>query len=471
MDDAELLRLYAAERSEKAFAELVRRHLGLVYHAALRQCGGDSHRAEDVAQTVFVDLARKAAALSRRPVLAGWLYTSTRYAAAQAVRTEVRRQGREAVAVAMNELDSGVAWEQLRPVIDEALDALGEPEREAVLLRYFEGQPLAEIGRQLEISEDASRMRIDRALEKMRGLLARHGVTSTAAALGVALAGQAGAAVPAGLAASITGAALGGGATAAALVFMSITKLQAAAAIAVLAAGVAGLFLQQRENTRLQADLDVLRAENQRLARTAHELARSPAEKSKSEPEADAPVTASVAAPAPAASVPAKAPASAPAHPLAPGLLAVESLGNAGIATPRAAWTTQLWAARSGDLALEASTLSFTPEGRAKLEALKAGLPADLLSQYDSAEKLMALALAANPHPVGGMQVVSETPAGPDDTVLQTQWQHADDDIVHQSEIHLHRDAEGWKIVMPMSIVDRAVAFLSRDAAGAPPRK
>ncbi len=469
MDDSELLRLYATERSEKAFAELVRRHLGLVYHAALRQCGGDSHRAEDVAQTVFTDLARKAKDLSARPVLAGWLYTSARYAAAQAVRTEVRRQTREAEAVVMNEPETAVDWEQLRPVIDEALDALGEPDREAVLLRFFEGRPFAEIGRQFTVSEDAARMRVDRALEKMRGVLARHGVTSTAAALGAALAGQAVAAVPAGLAASITGAALGGGAAAATIIFMSITKLQAAAIAAVMAAGVAGLFVQHRTNTQLQADLDFLRTENQHLTQAAQELKQ--ARSDRAQPPQIRDEVANSSAVAPAAAVTAKPTAAPTTRPLAPGLLPVDALGNAGIATPRAAWSTQLWAARTGDLMLEASTLSFTPEGRKKLEALATDLPADLRAQYDTAEKIMALALAANPHPVAGMQVISETSSGPDDMVLQTQWQHADDDIVHKSDVHLHRDAEGWKIVMPMSIVDRAAAYLSRDVSSGSPRK
>ena len=174
-DDAELLRRYAEEKSQEAFAELVRRHLGLVYHAALRQCGGDAHRAQDVAQTVFADVARKARSLARRPALAGWLHTSTRYAAAQAVRGEVRRQRREQEAHAMNEImakansdDAAADWERMRPVIDEALHALGERDREAVLARFFEGRAFAEIGRQLALSEDAARMRVERALEKLR---------------------------------------------------------------------------------------------------------------------------------------------------------------------------------------------------------------------------------------------------------------------------------------------------------------
>jgi DNA-directed RNA polymerase specialized sigma24 family protein len=101
--DAELLRGYVDGRSEAAFAELVRRHLDLVYSAALRQVGGDVHRAHDVCQIVFVTLARKAGSLAGHPVLAGWLYTATQHAAAKAVRTESRRRARELEAHLMQE--------------------------------------------------------------------------------------------------------------------------------------------------------------------------------------------------------------------------------------------------------------------------------------------------------------------------------------------------------------------------------
>ena len=466
-DDAELLRRYAQERSQGAFAELVQRHLGLVYHAALRQCGGDTHRAEDVAQTVFTDLARKAAELSRRPVLAGWLYTSTRYAAASAVRTEVRRQAREQEAHAMSETpgaaDLGADWAQLRPVIDDALHELGESDREAVLLRFFEGRPFAEIGARLAVSEDAARMRVERALEKLRGLLARRGVTSTAALLGTALATQAGAAVPAGLAASITGAVLGSGVAAATVAtFMSITKLQAAAALAVIAAGTAGLIVQHQTNQQQAADIASLRAENGRLAKSAAELDGLRADHAEVVRLRGELAALRSATPAPAPAPAAKPEPAATDIPLAAGLAAVESLGDTGRATPRAAWSTQLWAARSGDLALEAAAITVTPESRAKLEALRASLPEDMRTQYDSPEKLLAFALLANPHPVGGMSVLAENQTGPDDVTLQTEWQHADDTIVHHSEVQLHHEADGWKTVMPASIVDRAIAYLSR---------
>ena len=259
-DDAELLRQYADQGSEEAFAELVRRHLSLVYHAALRQTGGDAHRAQDVAQEVFTGLARKARSLAQRPTLAGWLHTSTRYAALQSLRTERRRQTREQEIFAMTDSiqpDSSAAdWERLKPVVDEALHALNERDREAVLLRYFEGRPFAEVGAKLSVTEDAARVRIDRALDKLRATLARHGVTSTAAALALALAGQAGAAVPTGLAATVTsGALVAGVAPAAIFAFMNLTNIKIALAIGVASAGAATVVVQHQENQALRTEL------------------------------------------------------------------------------------------------------------------------------------------------------------------------------------------------------------------------
>ncbi|MCX6952301.1 MAG: sigma-70 family RNA polymerase sigma factor [Verrucomicrobia bacterium] len=242
-DDAQLLRRYAEEHANEAFTELVRRHVNLVYHAALRQVGGDAALAEEVAQTVFTELARRAGSLDGRPVLAGWLYTSTRFAAQKARRAESRRRRREHAAHFMAEIngeggrgtggDEGAAeWERVRPVIDDALHALDERDREAVLLRFFEGRPFAEVGARLTLSEDAARKRVERALEKMQAVLARRGVTSTAAALGGALSGRAAMAAPAGVAANVThaalaggGLALGGAGFAGFLGFMNTTKI------------------------------------------------------------------------------------------------------------------------------------------------------------------------------------------------------------------------------------------------------
>ena len=245
--DTELLRRYAEDGSEAAFAELVSRHVGLVYAAALRQVGGAAHRAQDVAQTVFVALARQAAPLSRRKEIVGWLYTSTHHVAAKMKRTEQRRAQREQAAHEMNEsnADNRVAadWSRLRPVLDAAMHGLSDADREAILLRYFQNRRLAEIGQRLGLSEDAARMRVERALDKLQALLGRRGITSTTAALAVALANPALAVAPAGLAATITGAAIAGvavdagagGAVATATIFMNAktTLITVVAALAI----------------------------------------------------------------------------------------------------------------------------------------------------------------------------------------------------------------------------------------------
>ena len=244
MTDGELLRRYVRDRSETAFGELVQRHITLVYSAALRQVNGDTHLAEDVTQSVFADLARKAARLIRHTSLTGWLYTSTRFVATNVRRTEQRRSIREREAHAMNAFISSTEpepdWALIRPLLDEAMHSLDEPDREAVLLRHFEKHSYAEIGARFDLTENAARMRVERALEKLHGTLAKHGVTSTVMAMAGLLAANAVGAAPAHLAAKVAQAALAGAATAGGLSalfahLLAVSKIKLAAAAVVLA--------------------------------------------------------------------------------------------------------------------------------------------------------------------------------------------------------------------------------------------
>jgi RNA polymerase sigma factor (sigma-70 family) len=265
VDDAELLRRYAEEKSETAFAELVQRHLDLVYSAALRRLAGDTHAAADVAQQVFTALARQAASLTRCALLPGWLYGTTRHVAVDFIRAEQRRRAREREAQTMNELNSSppsnAVWDQLRPLLDAAMDELSAADREIVVLHFFARRPFADIGAALRVSEDAARMRLDRALEKLRILLSRRGVTSTTAALGLAL-GDAAAGAPAGLASSIARAVLAevvSGAGRATLMarFAALATLPAGAVAGlVMAASVAvlGFLLLERAETKRYSD-------------------------------------------------------------------------------------------------------------------------------------------------------------------------------------------------------------------------
>jgi RNA polymerase sigma factor (sigma-70 family) len=181
--DSELLKAYAADGSEPAFNELVRRHLGLVHSAALRLLDGNTAEAEDVAQTVFTDLARKAHELASHGSLAGWLHTSTRFAAGKLRRTEQRRRHREQTTMNLpTPDDSSAVWEEIQPFLDDALHELPDPDREAVLLRFFEKLSLTEVGTRLGVGEDAARKRVERAVARLRELLAKRGVTSATAA-------------------------------------------------------------------------------------------------------------------------------------------------------------------------------------------------------------------------------------------------------------------------------------------------
>jgi RNA polymerase sigma factor (sigma-70 family) len=262
MDDADSLRRYAADRSEDAFSALVQRYLPLVYAAALRRVGGDTHRAQDVAQSVFIALARNARALATHPDLTGWLFTTTRFLATKAVRTERRRQTREQEAsldhnamTADSPLETGAP---LHAILDDVTMELRQLDRQVILMRFHRGLRLAEIGAQLGATETAVQKRLDRALDQLKEKLARRGITSTAAALAVAFEQQAAAiAMPATLAAAATtaGLAAGAGSLLAVSTLMTISKLQLAVAASVIAATSAGLVWQVRENTALRADM------------------------------------------------------------------------------------------------------------------------------------------------------------------------------------------------------------------------
>jgi RNA polymerase sigma factor (sigma-70 family) len=279
VDDQQLLRRYA-DGSETAFTELVARHLPLVYSASLRQTGGDAHLAEDIAQRVFVDLARKAGSLPAGTVLAGWLHRATRYSVLQLLRAERRRQAREqesfSVDTPIPEADHD--WEQVRPWIDETLDQMNPLDRDALLLRFFEQRSLKEIGAALGTGEDAARKRVARALDKLRELLAFRGVTTSVSALSLAMAAKGIQSAPASLAGTIAASSLaagGVGATGIASlhIIRTITMSQFKTAIlaVVAVAGITTALIQHRS-------FEKLRAENRNLLQQTQKLAELQAE-------------------------------------------------------------------------------------------------------------------------------------------------------------------------------------------------
>jgi RNA polymerase sigma factor (sigma-70 family) len=304
--DTELLRQYACEHLEGAFTELVRRHVNLVYSAALREAAGDTAQAEDLAQAVFAELARKASQLLDHPALAGWLYASVRHVAANHRRADMRRRQREQSASIMNDTPSSgtpetpeAVWSQIRPLLDDAMHELGETDRAAVVQRFFQEQSLKEIGHSLGLTENAARMRVDRALDKLRELLARRGIHSTASGLAAALAVGAVFPAPSTLAASIVATTLAGVAVVSSnsltlAQIIAMTKLKIGIVSALIVAGVATPVWQQtrvnrlaHENARLaeqSAQMEPLQKEVERLRQSgaaSAELAESRGEVSR----------------------------------------------------------------------------------------------------------------------------------------------------------------------------------------------
>lgn len=281
-DAQQLLADYANNGSETAFRELVARYLNFVYSTALRLVNGNSQLAEDVAQTVFIALAQKAKAFSPGVMLGGWLHQHTFHVATKALRAERRRHNRENEAAQMNALenDSANDWRHVAPILDEAITQLGAEDRAAILLRFFEQSDFRAIGTAMGSSEDAARMRVNRALEKLHLILKQRGATLSVAALGGILASEAVSAAPIGLAAGIASAALagvpaGGAALATTIKLVSMTKLQMGAIGIFLAAAIAvPAVMKHQANAALREKDDALRQQNGQLAALSAENQR-----------------------------------------------------------------------------------------------------------------------------------------------------------------------------------------------------
>jgi RNA polymerase sigma factor (sigma-70 family) len=255
--DQQDLQAFAQRGSNEAFAAIVGRHVDLVYSAALRQVFGNAHLAEDVTQTVFLQLARKARRLRGETVLGAWLLVATRYVARDALRSAGRRKRYETEAAMMRKelasADDAAAATQgedevarLAGHLDDALAALPAGDRRLVVLRYLERRSAAEAAGVLGISVAAVRQRAHRAIERLRTYLAGRGVSVSTGALAGALAANAIGPAPAGLAATVVAAqgvqvvVCGGGGLAmkGAVMLMAIkSNVAAVAAVALLLLG------------------------------------------------------------------------------------------------------------------------------------------------------------------------------------------------------------------------------------------
>ncbi len=258
-DDMALVREYAANQSEPAFETLVSRHVNLVHSAALRQLR-DPSLAEEITQTVFVILARKAGSLSPKTILPGWLYRTTRYVSAAALKIQHRRERREQEAHMLSttqEAQADMVWEQLSPLLDEAMAQLRDKDRDALVLRYFQNKSLRDVGMAFGVDEYAAQKRVGRALEKLRQFFSKRGVASTTVIIAGAISANSVQAAPVVLATSVAAAAITKGAAVGgstltlikgALSIMAWTKAKTAAVVAagvLLAAGTTTVVIQQ----------------------------------------------------------------------------------------------------------------------------------------------------------------------------------------------------------------------------------
>ena len=288
-NDMELLQDYSRHGSETAFAELVRRHINLVYSVALRHVGITA-RAEEITQAVFIILARKAGGLRRDTILEGWLYETTRLTSLSFMRGERRRQFREQEAYmqsTLNEPDAGDAvWSQLAPLLDEAMARLGKKDRDAVILRFFNEKSVRDVATSLQVSETAAQRRIRRALEKMHLFFTKRGVSSTTAIIAGVITANSVQAAPVTLAKTVTTLALAKSAAVStstltlvtgALKLMFWTKAKTAI-LGVVVVGAATYSVMQHQaqvrlrsqNESLQQEIAKLRATNERLSAQSH---------------------------------------------------------------------------------------------------------------------------------------------------------------------------------------------------------
>ncbi len=269
-DDLTLLREYARNNSEEAFAALVSRHVNLVYSVALRQVR-DPHLAGEITQAVFIILARKADALGPQIILPGWLCRTARYASANALTIQRRRQRREQEAHMQSILNEAEpmqeeTWNQIAPLLDGAMEQLGQKDHDALVLRFFENKNFTEVGAALGASEDAAKMRVNRALEKLRKFFTKRGVSSTTAIIAGTISANSVQAAPVALAKSVTAVAIVKGAAASgstltlikgALKIMAWTKAKTAIVIGagiLLAGGTATITYKEiQDHSRMYA--------------------------------------------------------------------------------------------------------------------------------------------------------------------------------------------------------------------------
>lgn len=453
-DDIELLQEYRKNRSEPAFTTLVERHINLVFAAALR-ITRDKALAQDVTQQVFLDLAAKAAThancLEDIRCLPAWLYRHTCFASFKLTRSEQRRRQREEEAhhlkAIMEDDTSGQpVSEELRSEIDSAMLELEESDRTAVISRYLEGNKYIEVGTQLGLSENAARMKVDRALDKLRGGLQRRGIISSTAAVSVFLTQQATITAPSGLAASIVsasvaaGAATGVTATSAFQILMATTKSKifaAAVLTALLTVPVAIQYQSSRslreeatfqsqqagEMTNLRSEVLALKAALQKhtMEREAQqaELRRLRDELASTKAQLDRALRIPVKPGTRAEAEPTTKPADDP-------LILAANWRNQGLATASATLQTLEWAKARGDTGMMLNCVAWgDEESRQRIEEMYSAAPESVRNQFASVDSFALDLLNRSSARQDGSRItayrVVEERASSDDMVLHVE--------------------------------------------------
>lgn len=427
LSDAELLRRYAQNRDERAFHDFVQRHAGLVYGAALRRSNGRVHLAEEVVQQVFIKVAHHSAALSRHPALLGWLHRSTRHAVIDTIRTDLRQQKLRQSLATMPDAESSIEWEQLQPEIDQAMDQLKARDRELMLLRFFAGLTFAEIGGRLNLSENSTRMRTARALERLRHHLSKRGIKSTGAALGLLLANQTLSAAPASLVGAVLTAALStppatGFAGILSHIIMNKTPLLIlSTSAAILVATVAA--------TTVAAGSDAVAITSKANPQNLAAITRSIEVRHTDKTDAAQPTATDV------------------------------QHANHGLATPLDAFKSLAWASDTANVTALAGMLCFDDASRAKALEIMAALPESFRAEYDTPEKFYAFltvahSLISGPPAADVLQHFSAVEITPDHYAIR----RADSSRNFQE---YHHTPEGWKWFIPVAGVEALPRILT----------
>jgi RNA polymerase sigma factor (sigma-70 family) len=433
---------------------------------------------------VFLALARKAARLADGPVLKGWLHTAARFSANQVVRTERRRQAREQEAHMRHELNDDPAPQQdsreLRSIIDEVIGALNERDRAVVLLRFFEDRTFPDIGARLGMSADGARLRVDRALDKLSGLLAARGIKSTATALAACLAEQAAIAAPASHAPAIVGAVatgagaggiLAGGGLAGGLQFFVMTKAKTTVLGGIAVALAATVTIQQRTHAALRTQRDALeqtaqqleplRSENARLARIAAEAVAM---------QADQAEIAQVRAQLAEAKNRAKKndPVEQTGQ-ITSRLVPIEELRNRGNSTAAAAFETLYWAKQQMDIETIEKLVALSPESRARLlERFNALTPEQRATvPWATTPERMAFVSWMRNNPETAISVNTDTAINDERTYLSGHRQDARG--LSNFDLLMTRTAEGWKWLPAENSNSIAAALKIQAKPGQPP--